>query len=153
MDAKEVTELARKYRSRPSAPLAVMQDIQRAEGYLPEELLRLVSEGLQVPLSEIYRMATFYHALSLKPRGKHVIQVCLGTACHLRGGPRLVEALGEELNIGEGETTQDRRFTLQTVHCLGACALAPVITLDGEYHGKMTPAKLVELLDQYREAG
>jgi NADH-quinone oxidoreductase subunit E len=100
-----------------------------------------------VPLSQLYAVARFYHAFSLTPRGKHIIRVCLGTACHLKGGGSIADAITRELGIDHGETTQDQLFTLERVNCLGACALAPVVTVNDRYHGKMTVGKMMQLID------
>lgn len=144
-----VEQILRRYPPDPSMLIAVLQDIQEELRYLPQEGLRLVSEYLRVPLSQVYRVATFYTAFSLVPRGKHVIKVCMGTACHLKGAPMLVEAVQRILGIGPDQTTDDLLFTLETVHCLGACALAPVAVIDGEYHAHMDTAKMTKLIDKY----
>ena len=116
------------------APLiAVLQDINHDLGYLPEAALRYVSRQIKVPLVSVYHVATFYKAFSLQPRGKHLIRVCLGTACHVRGAPRILEALKGRLKVEPGQTTPDREFTLETVNCLGTCAMGPVVVADEEY--------------------
>ncbi len=130
--------------------IEVLQDIQQANGYLPEPVLRRVAAALDVPLIEVYRLASFYTAFSLKPRGRHVLTVCQGTACHVRGAPRIVVEVLGQLKVGPGETTEDGMFTVETVNCLGACALAPVVVLDGTYYDHMTPSKLRALLDTVR---
>ncbi len=122
----------------------VLQDIQAALNYIPEEAVDTVSDWLSVPRSQIYSVASFYKALSLEPRGKHRIEICLGTACHVRGAGLLVNQMTRELGIEPGETTPDKEITLDTVHCLGACAMGPVVVVDREYHGEMTPAKLLK---------
>jgi NADH:ubiquinone oxidoreductase subunit E/NAD-dependent dihydropyrimidine dehydrogenase PreA subunit len=132
------------------APLiSVLQDINRDLGYLPEPALRYVSRRTQVPLVSVYHVATFYKAFSLQPRGQHVIRVCLGTACHVRGASRVLEALKGQLQIEPGQTTQDRKFTLETVNCLGTCALAPVVTVDSKYSGNVTASKVKQILKPY----
>jgi NADH-quinone oxidoreductase subunit E len=123
------------------ALIAVLQEIQRQANWLPPESLATVARLLRVPESRVYGIASFYRAFSLKPRGKHLVHVCLGTACHVRGGVRVKEAVERELGIAAGETTTDKRFTLETVNCLGACALGPVAVVDGEYHGHMNTQK------------
>ncbi|MEI7901606.1 MAG: NAD(P)H-dependent oxidoreductase subunit E [bacterium] len=128
-----------------SALIAVLQDVNAEFGHLPGEALRRVSDRLAVPLSEVYHVATFYTAFSLKPRGQHVVKVCAGTACHVRGAPRIVDDLMRLLDVVPGETTSDGRFTLETVNCLGACALGPVVVLDGRYY-QASPAMLPKLL-------
>lgn len=129
--------------------VAILQDIQAEYHYLPREALEQVSQGLCVPLSQVYSVATFFKALSLEPRGRHLINVCLGTACHVRGAVRVLEAMERELAIKAGETTSDLNFTLETVNCVGACALGPVVIVDGEYHGQMRSEKVKEVLANY----
>lgn len=132
------------------APLiAVLQDINHDLGYLPEPALRYVSRRTKVPLISVYHVATFYKAFSLKPRGKHLLRVCLGTACHVRGAQQVLEAIKGKLQIQPGETTADRKFTLETVNCLGTCALAPVVTIDAKYSGNVTPLKVNQVLKPY----
>ncbi len=131
--------------------ISVLQEIQRTRNWLPPEDLNQVLELLGVPASRMYAIATFYKAFSLEPRGKHICQVCLGTACHVRGGLRVKEAIERELSIEAGQTTKDREFTLEAVNCLGACALGPVLVVDGEYHGQMNPRKAVATLHSYAE--
>jgi NADH-quinone oxidoreductase subunit E len=125
-------------------------DLQELYGYLPEWVLRRVSDRLDVPLIEVFRLANFYTAFSLEPRGLHLLTVCTGTACHVRGAPRVLDEVMAQLGIGPGETTADRAFTLETVNCLGACALSPVVVIDGKYHDNVTPARLRTLLDTIR---
>jgi len=124
----------------------VLEDVQRRYRYLPQEAMILVSERLGVPLSQVYSVATFYHAFSLLPRGLHTLQVCTGTACHVRGALQILDRLETQLGVEPGETTRDRLFTLETGNCLGACALGPVAVLDGEYEGQMTTKKVDRLL-------
>jgi NADH:ubiquinone oxidoreductase subunit E/NAD-dependent dihydropyrimidine dehydrogenase PreA subunit len=133
------------------APLiAVLQDINHELGYLPEPALRYVSRQVKVPLVSVYHVATFYKAFSLKPRGKNVIRVCLGTACHVRGAQQVLEALKGKLQIEPGQTTPDRKFTLETVNCLGTCALAPMVTIGQKYSGNMTAPKVNQILKPYQ---
>jgi NADH:ubiquinone oxidoreductase subunit E len=134
-----------------SCLISILLDVQDEYNYLPEEALMMVAEELDVPLIKVYSVATFYKVFSLTPRGKHLINICVGTACHVRGGRRLVERAEKTLNIGVGETTEDMQFTLETVRCLGACALGPVVVVDDEYHGHMSTKKLDALLQHYRE--
>ena len=131
--------------------IEVLQDIQELKGYLPEELLREVAADLQVPLIEVFRIANFYKAFSLQPKGRHLITICNGTACHVRRSESLVEELRSLLGIGPGETTSDGRFSLETVNCLGACALGPIVVIDGEYHDHVTPVRLRKLLRSFDE--
>ena len=127
-------------------------DLQNEYHYLPQEALQRVSKKMEIPLMQVYQVASFYKAFSLEPRGKHMITVCLGTACHVRGGVRLVEQIGRLLGVGPGETSKDQLFTLETVNCLGCCALGPVMVLDGKYYGSMAASKVDRVLNKYREA-
>jgi NADH-quinone oxidoreductase subunit E len=129
-----------------SSLIAVLEEIQARYRYLPAEALILVSERLGVPLSQAYSVATFYHAFSLKPKGKHCVHVCMGTACHVRGSPQVLDRLETKLGVKTGGTTRDRNFTLETVNCLGACALGPIVVTDGEYSGQMTAQKVNALV-------
>jgi len=129
-----------------TAIIAILQDIQDEVNYLPEDALRYVSRALGIPLSKVCSLATFYKAFSLQPRGRHVVNVCLGTACHVRGAVRVLEAVERNLGIRAGDTDENLQFTLETVNCLGACALGPIVVIDGEYHGQMTSAKAEALL-------
>jgi NADH-quinone oxidoreductase subunit E len=128
----------------------ILQDIQEAYNWLPQPVLAHVAERLDVPASRVYHVATFYASLSLTKRGEHVIRVCDGTACHLKGSTWLRDEIVRHLDVEEGGTTKDGRFTLETVACLGACALAPVMTVDGRYYGQMTPEKVRDTLERYR---
>jgi NADH-quinone oxidoreductase subunit E len=130
--------------------IGILQDIQAEHNYLPMDALMEVSERLRVPLSRLYSLATFFKAFSLEPRGKHIITVCMGTACHVRKAPRIVDEISRVLGIGAGGTTPDMMFTLETVNCLGTCALGPVAVIDGKYHGNLTPKRIKSLLDGYR---
>ncbi len=136
----------------PSAIIAILQDVQDEVNYLPEGALRYVAERLGIPASKVYRLSTFYRAFSLEPRGKHLIHVCAGTACHVRGAVRIVDALERELGIRAGETDEQLEFTLETVNCLGACALGPVVVIDGEYHGQVTGAKIGRQVKKIRKS-
>lgn len=126
--------------------ITVLENIQARYRYLPPEALILASERLGVPLSQTYSVATFYNAFSLTPKGQHCLNVCMGTACHVRGSPQVLERLQTKLGVNAGGTTRDRQFTLETVNCLGACALGPIVVTDGEYSGQMTPQKADILL-------
>jgi NADH:ubiquinone oxidoreductase subunit E len=136
----------------PRYLVEVLQDIQQAEGYIPQDAMCAVSERLRVPLIEVYRVANFYKAFCLEPRGKHLITACMGTACHVRGAHRMLDEVAGQLGIQPGETTQDQLFTVESVNCLGACALGPVVVLDGVYHDHMTPGKLRKLVQSVRDA-
>jgi len=135
-----------------SAVIAMLQDIQAEFRYLPEEALRHLSQSLDIPIAKIYSLASFYKAFSLEPRGKHLIHVCLGTACHVRGAMRILGTIERTLGLQAGETDANLEFTLETVNCLGACALGPVVVVNGEYHGQMTSAKATRLLKQLRKS-
>ena len=126
--------------------IAALEEIQERYRYLPPEALILASERLGIPLSQAYSVATFYNAFSLKPKGKYCLHVCMGTACHVRGSPHVLNRLETKLGIKAGETTRDHLFTLDTVNCLGACALGPIVVTDGEYSGQMTTQKVDRIL-------
>jgi NADH-quinone oxidoreductase subunit E len=127
----------------------MFQDIQREYRYVPPEAVRYVSVQLDIPLAKSYEVVTFYKTLSLKPRGKHTVHVCLGTACHLRGGPNVLEAFERELGVSTGGTTEDGLFTLETVNCLGACALAPLVRVEEKDFGKTTPALVKKIISEF----
>ncbi|MDO5328898.1 MAG: NADH-quinone oxidoreductase subunit NuoE [Coriobacteriia bacterium] len=129
--------------------LAVLQDMQSKFNYVPEEGLKMLAEYLEIPESQLYSMATFYKALSLKPKGKHIIKICNGTACHLRGSMNLVSGLKRELGIDPDETTADGKFSIELVNCLGACALAPVMLVDEKYHNRLTLEDVPRVLKEY----
>lgn len=131
--------------------VTLLQEMQAEYSYLPEEGLRAAAEALKVPLSQVYSVATFYHSFSLEPRGKHTCLVCLGTACHVRGGVRIAEEISRVLGVKSGETTSDGLVTYEAVNCLGACALAPLVVVDGEYHARMTPRGVNRLLKRLAE--
>lgn len=147
--AKVETILAGKGAS-PFDVMEALQDIQEEYRYLPEAAMCRVSQALEVPLIEVFRLANFYKAFSLKPRGRHLVTVCEGTACHVQGAPRIVDEVLQQLDVQRGETTQDGAFTVETVNCVGACALAPVVIIDGKYYDHMTSKKLRDLLHVIR---
>jgi len=151
MTHEEIDVIIEGYNSKESAILAILQDVQAKEKYLPKEALEHIGERLHIPLNKIYRIATFFRAFSLMPRGRHEVVVCLGTACHVRGGQRIVDQFAMELGIRSGETTTDRNFTLETVNCLGVCAAGPVVAIDGQYFGKMSPIKVEETVKKFRQ--
>lgn len=149
-DTEEVVEtILRAYPSEAWQLIPVLQEVQRGCRYLPKEALVRVGEHLGVPLSQVYRVATFYRSFSLVPRGEHIIRVCQGTACHLRGAGQVVEAIQRILSIGPDETTEDQLFTLETVNCLGACALAPVVVVDEKYFPTTDGRKIAKIIDRY----
>jgi len=131
--------------------ISILENIQARFSYLPEEALRMVSEAKNIPLTEIYGVATFYRAFSLKPRGRHLVTACLGTACHVRGGQTIVKELEKQLGIYSGNTTSDKEFTLETAACLGACALGPVVVVDGRYFPKVGKSKVRQIIQQAKE--
>jgi NADH-quinone oxidoreductase subunit E len=150
MTPEKMDTIIKAYHNQGSAILAILQDIQNEEKYLPKEALEYVAEKMHIPLTNIFRIATFYNALSLKPRGKHKIDVCLGTACHVRGGEKILEKLERDLGIPVGETTKDKRFTLESVRCLGCCSLGPVAVVDGKVFGRLSQDKIPSLLKEFK---
>jgi NADH-quinone oxidoreductase subunit E len=153
MDAEQLREkvgsILDKYQRDEGMLVSILQDTQAALGYLAREALLEVSTSLEVPLSRVYSVATFFRAFSLKPRGRHVINVCLGTACHVRGAVGILEAIERETGIEPGGTSEDMRFSLETVNCVGACALGPIVIVDGKYEGEMKIDKVKPLLANY----
>ena len=135
-----------------SSLLAVLEEIQVRYRYLPRDALILISERLDIPLSQVYSVATFYNAFSLKPQGRHRFQVCTGTACHVRGTMQVLDRLETQLGIRAGQTSADLEYTLETVNCLGACALGPIVVADGEYAGQMTASKVDRLLKRTKRS-
>ncbi len=148
---QNVKEVLARYGNNPARMIEILQDLQDIYGYLPKEVLKEVSLQTEVPLTRVYHVATFFKAFTLKPRGKYVIQVCTGTACHVKGAYRVLERLEDVLGIKAGDTTDDLMFTLETVNCVGACALGPVVIVNEKYHAYMTPAKVESLIKEYRE--
>lgn len=144
-----INKIMEQYGKKQSGLIPILQDIQKHKGYLPQEELSLVAKELKVPLSRLYSLATFYKVFSLAPRGRHTINVCLGTACHVKGGAKLLDKLKRDLEINPGETTKDKRFTLEAVRCVGCCGLAPVVVIDGDFHGKLNQKKLEKVLKKY----
>jgi NADH-quinone oxidoreductase subunit E len=146
---EKVGRVLQKYQRDKSALIDVLHDTQSEIGYLPKEALEEVRKGLDVPLSRVYSVATFFKAFSLQPRGRHLINVCMGTACHVRGADKVLEQMEKELGIKRGGSTRDLKFTLETVNCVGACALGPMVIIGEDYHGEMTPEKVGEVLKNY----
>lgn len=149
MDAQMVEAILQKHPKDPSSIIQVMLDIQNELYYLPRDVLNYVSEYLNVPLSRTYNLATFYKAFSLKPKGKYPIVVCTGTACHVQGAVKIMEQIERELHVKEGETTADKKFSVESVRCLGCCGLAPVVTVGKNLHGKVPTSKVSKILKQY----
>ena len=138
-------------RSQPNQLIEVLQDVQKNYGYIPQEAMQTVSQSLGVPLIEVYRVASFYKAFRLKPAGKNVLVMCLGTACHVRGAHLLLDQATQQLGVTEGEVTSDGLFSLEHVNCLGACALGPIVSEDHSYHHHMTPTKVRKLIETLRK--
>ena len=150
MNDKNVNQVIENKLYKPMGLISILEKIQSKYSYLPEKELREVSEKTGLSMVDIYGVATFYKSFSLKPRGKHLISVCLGTACHVRGGPSVAQELGKKLGINAGETTKDREFTMETVNCLGACALGPVVVVDGHYFPQVKASLVSDLLEKSR---
>ena len=140
-----------KYNYEKKALISILQDIQEEYNYLPQEALNIVSKTLGIPLIDIVGVATFYRAFSLEPRGEHLVTVCLGTACHVRGGPKILEEFERKLNVKAGETTKDGQFSLETVACMGCCAIGPVVVIDGDYQAQTTIRKVASILKKFRK--
>lgn len=147
--AATIQAIVAKYNGDAGQLVSILQDVQAEYRYLPKEALEDVSRVLGVPVSQVYSVATFFRAFSLKPRGRHIVKVCLGTACHVRGAARVVEKMELDLGIKREETTEDARYTLETVNCVGCCALGPMVIVDDEYHGQMASDKVSPLLAKY----
>lgn len=146
---EKLDEILKKYQGVKGALIPVLQDAQQAYGYLPKEVIQNIAEKMNIPVSQIYGVVTFYSQFHLKPRGKNIIRVCLGTACHVRGGKAVLTAIEDALKIKAGGTTSDLLFTLETVACIGACGLAPVLMINDDTHGRLTPEATTEILSKY----
>ncbi len=144
----DIDNILEKYPGEPRYLISVLQDVQASYNYISEENLNLVCDHIGIPVTRAWSVATFFKSFSLEPRGEHEIKVCLGTACHLKGGQRLVDNLSRKLGIEPGRTTADLKITLETVNCLGACALAPVAVADGKYHGRMNARKMDKIIKE-----
>jgi|SRR5690554_1614598 len=147
---KALDAVLAEYRGKRGALIPVLQRAQDLYGFLPKDVLRHVADGLKIPLSQVYGVATFYAQFHLQPRGRNIIRVCQGTACHVRGGQGILDKVQEELKIKPGETTEDLRFTLEPVACVGACGLAPVLMINDDTHGRVTLDQVPELLKEYQ---
>jgi NADH-quinone oxidoreductase subunit E len=143
---EKVNSLVDSYADKKEQLISLLQDVQAEFNYLPRDVLVRISQRLDIPLSRVFSVATFFKAFSIKPRGRHLITVCLGTACHVRAGHRLVEKLERDYGMKPGETTQDMKFTLETVNCLGCCALGPVVVVDGKYESQVNAEKLDRII-------
>ena len=149
-EALELEKVFAEYQGKKGALIPVLQKAQEIYGYLPAEVLREVSRNLQIPVSKIFGVVTFYAQFHLHPRGRNIVRVCLGTACHVCGGAKISEAVTKAIGIIDGETTEDLRYTFESVACLGACGLAPVMMVNDETHGRLTPDMVKGLLEQYK---
>ena len=146
----KVDEILAHYNGVKGALIPVLQEAQDAYGFLPKDIISRIADTLKIPVSQVYGVVTFYSQFHLNPRGRNIIRVCQGTACHVRGAKAVLKALEDELRIAPGQTTTDERFTLETVACLGACGLAPVLMINDDTHGRLTPETVCELLDRYQ---
>lgn len=152
VDRAQIDAILARHPQEQSSMVGLLHDLQHTFRYLPEEALRAVAEYLDTPLAKVYGIATFYKAFSLTPRGEHIIRVCTGTACHVRGAGQIVEEMEKVLGIKRGETTADGRFTLEAVNCVGACALAPVVMIDKQVHGAVATADIPKILAEHGQA-
>jgi len=139
-----------RFKGKPGGLIPVLEEAQVTLDYLPISVQKRIADGLNLPLAQVYGVVTFYSFFTMKPRGRHTVRVCLGTACYVRGGKSIAESIVKEYKVEEGETTQDRRFTYETVRCLGACGLAPVIVVDENVHGRVKTQKMKSVLDDYQ---
>jgi NADH-quinone oxidoreductase subunit E len=153
MEIQTTNTIIDKYGGKKSALISILHDIQDRFHYLPEKAMKKVAMRLEMDLPEIYGVATFYKAFSLTPRGKHAITLCLGTACHVRKGPKILLEVQKLLGIESGQTTPDLRFSLNTVNCLGVCAIGPVMVIDGKFFGEMSPVKARRVLGKFQKKG
>jgi len=148
-NARKVEDLIDSYIDRKEQLISLLQDVQAEFNYIPQDIIVRISQKLDIPLSQVFSVATFFQAFSLKPRGRHTVTICLGTACHVKGGQRLVDKMKRDFHIEPGETTDDERFTLETANCLGCCALGPVVVVDGKYESQVNQEKLDKILKKY----
>ena len=149
-DRVKVDSILKELKDKKGNLLPILQSINNEYSYLPEKILKYISQELDISLTKIYQIATFYNTFHLEQRGKHIVTVCIGTACHVQGAPGLIAALEDELGIKVGETTKDMNFTLETARCFGCCGLAPVITVDEEVHGKLKRADIPKIIEHYK---
>jgi NADH-quinone oxidoreductase subunit E len=150
MNNAEIREVIDRHQEQNGRVTAILEDLQQRYRYLPEQALRLAAEELGLPLAQLYGVATFFAAFSLKPKGEHLISVCNGTACHVKGASRISDSLEQELQVTIGQTTGDDQFTLQSVRCLGCCSLAPVVSIDGHVYGRMKPEMVAATLEGWQ---
>lgn len=149
MNNQRISQIIAKHNGEASSLIQVLLEIQNENHWLPKEALEQVSEELAVPMSRIQHIATFYKAFSLVPKGRHEVHICMGTACHVRGAPRILETVQDLTGIGPGETDMDLKFSVETVNCLGCCALGPVLEVNGKIHGKISVSKTEDVLNTY----
>lgn len=149
MSMNQLDQIIDKYLNEKGILIQLLLEVQKEFRWISKDAMKRISERLKIPYSQIFRVASFYTALSLKPIGRHLIRVCVGTACYIRGGPRILDTVEKKLDIKSGETTNDGKFSLETVNCLGCCALGPVIEIDGQYFGKLNSANLKKALSNY----
>jgi NADH:ubiquinone oxidoreductase subunit E len=145
----ELDEIIAKYKGKPGGLIPVLEEAQVSLEYLPVPIQKRIAKGLNLPLSRVYGVVTFYSFFTMTPRGRHTVRVCLGTACYVRGGKALADVIEKSFGIREGETTLDRKFTYESVRCLGACGLGPVIVVDNDVHGRVKPGKVKDILNAY----
>jgi len=150
MDIEKIDQIIDKHKGEASSLIQILLEIQRENHWLPREVLERVSEKLQVPLARIQHIATFYKAFSLVPKGRHEVHVCMGTACHVRGAKRVLDTVQDLTGIKPGETDLDLNFSLETVNCIGCCALGPVMEIDGKIHGKLSTTETADVLERYK---
>lgn len=149
---RQVDKIVDSYGGSRDSLISILQDVQSRYRYLPKEALREIAVKLDLPLIQVYGVATFFKAFGLEPRGKHLVNVCLGTACHVRGASTVLDEMKRQLDVEPGQTTDDMEYTLETVNCLGACALGPVVVVDGEYHGQISPRKVQKVIGSRAKA-
>ncbi|MCJ7688226.1 MAG: NADH-quinone oxidoreductase subunit NuoE [Clostridiaceae bacterium] len=147
---EEVREITKKFKDMKGALIPALHEVQKLFGYLPEEALQVVSEEINIPMSEIYGVSTFYSQFTLEPKGEHIIKVCLGTACYVKGAQDIIERLSSVLEVEVGKTTSDGKFTLEAARCLGACGLAPVLMVDDKVYGRLIPADVIRIIEEYK---
>lgn len=150
MEKEILDEILSKYNYNKSALISILQDIQAKKKYLPEDSLKYIAKELKIPQTQIYAVATFYKSFSLKEKGKHCLNVCTGTTCHVKGAKKIIEILKRNLKIKEGETTSDKKYTLETVNCLGACAMGPIMVIGDKYFGQITSKQVISIIRKYK---
>lgn len=153
MEIGTVNEIVEKYQAKRTSLISILHDIQDQYNFLPEMALRKVASRLQMDLNDLYGVATFYKSFSLVPKGRHSITLCLGTACHVRGGPKILREMKKQLAIEPGQTTKDKNFSLEVVNCLGVCAIGPVLVVDGKFYGEMNWVKAKRTIERIHKNG